>query len=121
MLSKQQKQDRRQRRVRAKIFGTAQRPRLCVFRSNKHVYAQLINDEKARIIAVASDFEIKKAKIGNKNFTRKVAVAFKVGELIAQKALKKEIKKVVFDRRGYKYHGKVKAVAEGARKGGLKL
>ena len=125
MLSKQQKRNRRHRRVRAKIFGTGQRPRLYVFRSNKHLYAQLINDEKAQIIAVASDFEIKEAKIGapqkSGGVTRKVAVAFKVGELVSQKALKKGIKKVVFDRGGYKYHGRIKAVAEGVREGGLKF
>ena len=123
MLPKQQKQKRRHKRVRAKVFGINKIPRLCVFRSNKHIYAQLVNDEKAQIIAIASDFEVKKSKIGNKNksFTRKVNVAFKVGELIAQKALKKEIKKVVFDRGGYKYHGRVKAIAEGAREGGLKF
>ena len=123
MLPKQQKQKRRHKRVRAKAFGTNKIPRLCVFRSNKHIYAQLINDEKAQIIAIASDFEVKKSKTGNKNksFTKKVSVAFKVGELIAQKALKKEIKKVVFDRGGYKYHGRVKAIAEGAREGGLKF
>ena len=101
------------------MFGTNKVPRLYVFRSNKHIYAQLINDQVAQTIAAASDFEAKKAKIRDKNFTKKINVAFKVGELIAQKALKKEIKKVVFDRGGYKYHGKVKAVAEGARKGGL--
>jgi len=119
MLSKQWKQNWRHRRVRAKIFGTAQRPRLYVFRSNKHIYAQLINDQVAKIITTVSDFEAKKAKIRDKNFTKKINIAFKIGELIAQKALKKEIKRAVFDRGGYKYHGKVKAVAEGARKGGL--
>lgn len=120
MLPKQEKLKRRHQRIRAKISGTEKVPRLCVFRSNKHIYAQLIDDEKARVILLASDFEIKKAKIRNENFP-KVAIAFKVGELVAHKALKKGIEKVVFDRRGYKYHGRVKALAEGARKGGLKF
>ena len=117
---KQQKWYRRHKRVRAKIFGTAEKPRLCIFRSNKHIYAQLIDDQTARIIASVSDFEVKKTN-KDKGLTRKINAAFKAGEIIAQKALKKKIKEAVFDRRGYKYHGRVKAVAEGARKAGLKF
>lgn len=109
MLEKQEKRLRRHKRVRAKIFGTAQRPRLCVFKSNQHIYAQLIDDEKGKTLAAASDLEIKKSAEKTKE----------VGKLIAEKAKVKKIEKVVFDRGGYKYHGRVKALAEGAREGGL--
>lgn len=133
MLEKQQKRLRRHKRVRARIKGTAQVPRLCVFRSNKHIYAQLINDEKGETLIAASDLEInskerkiqetKKQKIKEKKepMTRKLLAAHWVGKLIAQKALKKKIKKVVFDRGGYQYHGRIEALAQGAREGGLKF
>ena len=122
-ILKQKIRIRRHKRVRAKISGTETRPRLCVFRSNKHIYANLINDEKNCIILTASDKDTKKSKVEkNENrITGKIASAYKIGELIAQKALKNKIEKVVFDRGGYKYHGRVKALAEGARKGGLKF
>ncbi|MBZ9569358.1 50S ribosomal protein L18 [Patescibacteria group bacterium] len=121
------------KRVRAKISGSANRPRLCVFRSNKHMYAQLIDDEKGITLAVASNLEFKKPtvrpqqKIKTKNkkvekkLSGKIGTAYEVGKLIAKKALKKKIKKVVFDRGGYKYHGRVKALAEGAREEGLRF
>lgn len=137
MLEKQQKRYRRRKKVRAKIFGTTKVPRLCVFRSSKHIYAQLIDDEKGKILAAASCQEIKKPKTKNKKLKTKtkekeaketqkplagkVAVAYEVGKLIAEKAHKKKIEKVVFDRGGYTYHGRVKAIAEGARGGGLKF
>lgn len=130
MLEKHKKRIRRHKRVRAKIFGMALRPRLCVFRSKKHIYAQLIDDEKGKTLIAASDSELKKPRTQIKNketdkdkkpLAGKVAVAYEVGKLIAQKALEKKIEKAVFDRGGYKYHGKVKAVAEGAREGGLKF
>lgn len=135
MLEKQQKRYRRHKRVRAKIFGTARRPRLCVFRSNKHIYAQIIDDEKGKTILSASDLEIKKSKIKNQRskikkeknketrepLAGKMAIAYEVGKLIAKKTLNKKIEKVIFDRAGYKYHGRVKALAEGAREGGLKF
>jgi len=116
MLEKQQKRWRRHRRVRAKIFGTVKVPRLCVFHSAKHIYAQLIDDEKGHTLVSASDQELKK-----KEGQTKTEKAKEVGLLIAKKALEKKIEKVVFDRGGYKYHGRVKAVAEGAREGGLKF
>ena len=134
--SKQQKRYRRHKRVRAKICGTVKRPRFCVFRSNKHIYCQLINDEKGEILTAAHDYEIRqkiknkkqedpKKKISKENKKEikigKIAIAYDVGILIAQEALEKKIKKVVFDRGGYKYHGRVKALAEGAREGGLKF
>jgi len=117
MLEKKEKRYRRHKRVRAKVFGTARRPRLCVFRSAKHIYAQLINDEKGQTILSSSDLELKKSP---KKKT-KIEIAFDVGKLLAEKAFKKLIEKVVFDRAGYEYHGRVKALAEGAREGGLKF
>lgn len=107
--------DRRHRRVRAKVFGTKEKPRLCVFRSHRHIYAQLIDDEKSKTLIGASDLEIKKGK------KVKIDKAKEVGKLIAEKALGKKIEKIVFDRGGYQYHGRVKALAEGAREGGLKF
>lgn len=108
---KREKRYKRHKRVRAKISGTGKVPRLCVFRSAKHIYGQLIDDEKGKTMLSVSDFEIKKSG--------KVAKAYEVGRLIAGKAMEKKIKKVVFDRGGYRYHGRVKALAEGVREGGL--
>jgi len=106
---------RRHRRVRKKVRGTAERPRLSVFRSLKHIYAQIINDEEGRTLVAASSLspEIRGMQ------GAKTDIARAVGRLIAQKALEKGITKVVFDRGGYKYHGRVKALAEGAREAGL--
>lgn len=115
MLKKQEKRKRRHKKVRAKILGTAEVPRLCVFRSAKHIYAQLVDDEKGKTLVSASDSELKKTK------NKKTSLAMKVGKLIAKKAIEKKINKVVFDRAGYKYHGRVKALAQGAREGGLKF
>lgn len=120
MLKKLEKKERRKKRVRAKIFGTAERPRLCVFRSAKHIFAQLIDDEKAHTLISASDLEMRKDKKLKEKKTKK-EIAFEVGKLIAEKALKKKIEKVIFDRGPYKYHGRVKRLAEGAREGGLKF
>lgn len=107
---------RRHRRVRGKVSGTPQRPRLDVFRSSKHIYAQIIDDTTGRTLAAASsldkDFD---GEGGNKE------AAAKVGKAIAKKALEKGIKAVVFDRGGFVYHGRVKALADGAREGGLEL
>ena len=93
------------------------RLRLAVFRSNLHVYAQIIDDQKRQTLVAASDMEIKK----DKQELTKTQVAAKVGELLAQKALKKKVKQVYFDRRNYLYHGRVKALAEAAREGGLEF
>ena len=112
--AKKNKQIRRHKKVRAKIQGTKKRPRLSVFRSNKGMNLQLIDDEKSKTIVSASDKEIKKKD-------KRVVISFELGKLIAKKALDKKIKTIVFDRSGYKYHGRVKAVADGARKGGLKF
>lgn len=117
---KREKRYRRHKRVRAKIMGTSTVPRLCVFRSTKHIYSQLIDDEEGKTLVAASDGELKKSKTKTKE-VKKVAVSYKVGKLIAEKALEKKIKNVIFDRGGYAYHGRVKALAEGAREGGLKF
>jgi len=136
MLVKHEKRHRRHRRVRARIKGTKDVPRLCVFRSSNHVYAQLIDDDKKQTLAVAKDSEIKSAKRKMQsakikikegeekkeiNLSGKIALAYEVGKLIAQKAKDKKIEKAVFDRAGYKYHGRVKALADGAREAGLKF
>lgn len=113
MNSTRQKRIARHARVRAKIKGNAQRPRLSVFRSNAHLYVQIIDDAEGKTLASASDQEVKVSEKG------KVSKALAVGKLIAQKAKEKKISKVVFDRGGYQYHGRVKAVADGAREGGL--
>jgi len=115
-LTKREKREKRKKRIRKKVFGTKERPRLNVFRSNKHIYCQLIDDERGHTLASASDRELKDLKTKNR-----IEIAFQVGKLIAKKAKELGIEKVVFDRAGYKYHGRVKALAEGARKGGLKF
>jgi large subunit ribosomal protein L18 len=116
MLEKKEKRIRRHKRVRAKISGTAKKPRLCVFKSQKHIYGQLIDDDKGKTLAQASDLELKKSeKQGKMN------IALEVGKLIAGKAKDLKIEKVVFDRGGYQFHGKIKSLAEGAREGGLKF
>lgn len=119
MLSKVEARKRRHSRVRKKVFGTTERPRLCVFRSLKHIYAQLINDEIGHTYCSASslDPEIKKIAEGKS----KKEIAYEVGRLLAIRAKEIGIEKAVYDRGGYKYHGRVRALAEGARGGGLKL
>ncbi len=125
MLEKQQKRLRRHKRVRAKISGDSKRPRLCVFRSAKHIYAQLIDDDRGKTLVSASDLEIKKraspAKTSGSKKKNKVDMAREIGKLIAKKSLEKKIEQAVFDRGGYLYHGRIKAIAEGAREGGLKF
>ncbi len=108
---------RRAGRTRAKISGTAEKPRLSVFRSNRYVYAQLIDDKKGHTLAGISTFEMKKSA----GKDSKTVQAGRIGEELAKKALVSGIKQAVFDRGSYKYHGRVKAVAEGAKKGGLKI
>ncbi len=109
----------RHRRVRKTLSGTGDRPRLAVFRSPKHIYAQVIDDELRTTLVAASslDDEVKKQR----DSKIKTEVSRLVGELIARRATEKGIKSVVFDRGGYKYHGRVKALADTARKGGLKF
>jgi large subunit ribosomal protein L18 len=117
---------RRKMRVRAKIFGTSEKPRLSVFRSNRYTYAQLIDDENSRTLISASTKELDMRSRSPKGQNqekklKKIEQAEKIGNLIAQKAVKKGIRKAIFNRREYQYHGRVKAVAEGARKAGLQL
>lgn len=104
---------KRHARIRAKIVGTLERPRLAVFRSNAHIYAQLIDDAEGKTIAVYSDAMLKEKK-GTKSER-----AREVGKALAQQAQEKKISNIVFDRGGFRYHGRVKALAEGAREGGL--
>ena len=108
---------RRHTRVRKKLYGTAERPRLCVFRSLNHTYAQVVDDKIGHTLVSAStlDREIRSEVDGK----RKTEAAQLVGKLVAERAVKKGIAKVAFDRGGYKYHGRVKALAEAARKVGL--
>lgn len=108
--------EKRKKRVRAKIRTTTSRLRLSVFRSNKNVYAQIINDEKGETLVAVNEKEVK-AEPQEKE--TKIEKARKVGQLLAQKALAAKIENVVLDRGGYKYHGRVKALAEGAREKGL--
>jgi large subunit ribosomal protein L18 len=115
-LTTRQARERRHRRIRGKVRGTAERPRLAVFRSNKGIFAQLIDDQSGKTLAGASWLGLKKSFKGNK-----VEQAAEVGKLVAEAAKKAGIKEVVFDRGGYLYHGRVKALAEGAREGGLKF
>ena|SRR3989338_4436371 len=112
--AKQLKRARRQKKVRSKLSGTAACPRLSVFRSNRTVYAQIINDEIGKTLVSASAKELKLTD-------KKTAVSLELGKLIAKKAIAKGIDRVVFDRSGYKYHGRIKALADGAREGGLKF
>ncbi len=114
-LSKLEKRLRVKRRVRKNITGTAERPRLSVFRSNKEIYAQLVNDTTGETIAAASSRE-KGADKGTKSER-----ANAVGKALAEKAKKAGVESVVFDRNGYVYHGRVKSLADGAREGGLKF
>lgn len=115
---REESRERRRRRVRAKVAGTASRPRLNVFRSLKHIYAQVIDDEAGHTLAAASSLEqAVRAQTGLK----KTEEAMLVGKLVAQRAQEKQIKRVVFDRAGYRYHGRIRAVAEGAREGGLEF
>ncbi len=113
LKSKLEQRQRRHRRIRAKVAGTAARPRLSVFRSNRRLYAQLIDDDKAVTLAAAST-----ASVSGKSTAEK---AIAVGKAIAEKAKGKNITSAVFDRGGYLYAGAIKALAEGAREGGLKF
>ncbi|WP_045213001.1 50S ribosomal protein L18 [Desulfonatronovibrio magnus] len=114
-ISKKQSRAKRKIRIRKKISGTQARPRLVVFRSNKHIYAQLIDDEKAHTIASSSSMELE----GDNRLT--IETAKNVGKTIAEKARGQNVETVVFDRNGYYYHGRVKALADGAREMGLKF
>jgi large subunit ribosomal protein L18 len=111
---KTEKRVRRHTRVRSVVSGTTQRPRLSVYRANQHIYAQLIDDTTNKTIASASSLEVK-------DKANKTEIASKVGSLIAKKAADAKVEDVVFDRGGFKYHGRIKALAEAARAAGLKF
>ena len=113
MRTKIEKFIQRKARVKSRVKGLSARPRLSVFRSNKYLYAQIIDDTKGKTLVSAASSKIKEGTNTEK--------ATQVGEALAKKALKVKIKKVIFDRSGYKYHGIIKALAEGARKGGLEF
>ncbi|MCI0479470.1 50S ribosomal protein L18 [Candidatus Uhrbacteria bacterium] len=109
---------RRIARTRAKVSGTAERPRLAVRRTLSHIYAQVIDDTVGKTLAAASDADIAKADAKGKT---KTEIAFLVGKAVAERAKAKKVERVVFDRRDKRYHGRVKAVADGAREGGLQF
>jgi len=117
VISRAESRKRRQARVRRKVTGTADRPRLCVFRSSKHIYAQIIDDSQGVTVASASTRD--KSAVEGLAYTGNVEAAKAVGEKIAQNAQEKGIKNVVFDRNGFVYHGRVKTVADAAREAGL--
>jgi large subunit ribosomal protein L18 len=114
-LTTEQKRQRRHRRVRGRVHGSSGRPRLCVFRSSKGIYAQVIDDDAGVTLASASTLQLSGAS-GTKSER-----AAEVGKLVAQRAREAGIARVVFDRGGYLYHGRVKALADGAREGGLEF
>jgi large subunit ribosomal protein L18 len=115
--TREERRYRRHLRVRKKVSGTASRPRLVVFRSLKHIYAQLVDDETGRTLVGLSDASegVTREKAG------KVGLGFAVGKLLAQRGKALGLRKVIFDRGGYPYHGRIKAVADGARDGGLEF
>jgi len=113
---KLQGRQRRHKRITKKIFGTKERPRLCVFRSNRHIYAMVIDDSQQKVLFGTSS-------LGDKDLSKKkkTDAALEMGIKIGKLAIEKGFKQVAFDRAGYKYHGRVKAIAEGARKAGLEF
>ena len=115
VTTKPQQRLRRRRRVRAKISGTAERPRLSVFRSNRGVFAQLIDDRSGKTVAAVSWIEADLRKLGSMDQAKRV------GELLAERAKAAGVSTCVFDRGGYRFHGRVRALAEGAREGGLQF
>ncbi|MBU0552692.1 50S ribosomal protein L18 [Myxococcota bacterium] len=110
---------RRKRAIRKRLSGTTQRPRLSVFRSSQHIYAQVIDDTQGVTLAAASS--LSKEIVAQREGKKKGELAVMVGALIAERCLARDIKKVVFDRNGFIYHGRVKAVADAAREGGLEF
>lgn len=113
MQTKQTKRAKIHRKIRMKLSGTKARPRLCVFRSQSHMYAQLIDDENGKVLFSVNDMKMKKGK--------KTEHALEIGKTIAKEAQAKKITTVVFDRAGFVFHGRIKAVADGAREGGLQF
>lgn len=119
-VSRSEARLRRKRRVRKRVRGTPERPRLCIFRSAKHIYAQVIDDVAGRTLAAASSVSKEQAEaLGGRGGNRQAASV--VGQAVAERALAQGVKKIVFDRNGFLYHGRVKALAEGARQAGLEF
>lgn len=119
MIVKEDARQRRHKRLRKKVQGSMERPRLCVYKSLNHIYAQIIDDTRGQTLIAASTLDKDlRAESGHKG---NAAMAKRVGLLIASRAAQSGVKQIVFDRGGYKYHGRVKAVAEGAREGGLEF
>lgn len=116
---KKQARLKRKKRIRKKILGTQEKPRLSVFRSTRQIYAQIIDDTHGRTLVSASSLE-KKVK-EHPTFENKIAIAAFIGKLVAERAIEKGLKAVVFDRNGFLYHGRVQAVSKGAREAGLKF
>jgi large subunit ribosomal protein L18 len=110
---------KRKKRIRKKLVGTASQPRLCVFRSAKHIYAQVIDDSLGQTLVAASSLE--KTVRENSETKNKLTAANTIGKIVGQRALEKGVKKIVFDRNGFLYHGRIKAVSDGAREAGLKF
>lgn len=122
MITKQDKDKsraRRHRRIRARVSGTSERPRLNIFRSNKHIYAQVIDDTTGRTLVEASTLDKEFKDLTESGST--VAAAEKIGSLVARRAIEKGVSAVVFDRGGYLYHGRVQALADAARQAGLEF
>jgi large subunit ribosomal protein L18 len=118
-MSNMNSRKKRHIRVRKKVSGSSERPRLCVFKSSRHICAQVIDDEKRITLVQASS--LGKGIEGYKGYTGNLEAARLVGEIVAKKAVEKQIKKVVFDKGGWIYHGRVKALADAAREGGLEF
>lgn len=116
---KKQARLKRKRSIRKRMSGTSERPRLTVFRSSRHIYAQIIDDASGRTLAAASSLE--KAVKEALNMENNVAMAKYIGKLVGERAVEQGIQKIVFDRNGFLYHGRVKAVSEGAREAGLQF
>lgn len=110
---------KRKKRIRKKLVGTTDRPRLCVFRSARHIYAQLIDDSRGQTLVAASSMEKTVREVSETK--NKMTAANTVGKIIGRRALEKGVKQIVFDRNGFLYHGRIKAVSEGAREAGLKF
>lgn len=117
--TKKQSRLKRKRHIRKKILGTPEKPRLSVFRSSRQIYAQIINDVDGQTLVSASSLETKVKE--QPSFENKTAVAHFIGKLVAERAMEKGLKEVVFDRNGFLYHGRVQAVSKGAREAGLKF
>jgi large subunit ribosomal protein L18 len=119
VIRKEEARQRRHNRLRKKVSGSVERPRMCVYKSLNNIYAQIIDDTKGHTLVAASTLD--KDMRNEEGHKGNVSMAKRVGSLIASRAVQLGVKKIVFDRGGYKYHGRIKALAEGAREGGLEF